>query len=98
MSLNFAPRAVFGTSRASSYVCGSCRRGLATSTRLQSGHSKWATIKHDKAKNDAAKNKQRSIFSHEIILATKRQSPRVCLSLPPSIGSPIAQWAALTPT
>ncbi|EOD52538.1 putative duf28 domain-containing protein [Neofusicoccum parvum UCRNP2] len=75
MSLNFAPRAVFAASRASSYVCGSCRRGLATSTRLQSGHSKWATIKHDKAKNDAAKNKQRSIFSHEIILATKLGGP-----------------------
>ncbi|KAL1633946.1 hypothetical protein SLS56_002537 [Neofusicoccum ribis] len=75
MSLNFAPRAVFGASRASSYVCGSCRRGLTTSTRLQSGHSKWATIKHDKAKNDAAKNKQRSIFSHEIILATKLGGP-----------------------
>lgn len=80
MSLPFAPRAVSRALRSPNYVCGACRRGLTTSTRLQSGHSKWATIKHDKAKNDAAKNKQRSVFSHEIILATKRES--VILFLP----------------
>lgn len=72
MSLPFASRALFRASHSSTHVCGACRRGLTISTALQSGHSKWATIKHDKAKNDAAKNKQRSVFSHEIILATKR--------------------------
>ncbi|KAL1640497.1 hypothetical protein SLS58_006847 [Diplodia intermedia] len=75
MSLPLAPRAVSRALRSPSYVCGACRRGLTTSTRLQSGHSKWATIKHDKAKNDAAKNKQRSVFSHEIILACKLGGP-----------------------
>ncbi|OJD36469.1 uncharacterized protein BKCO1_1100095 [Diplodia corticola] len=75
MSLPLAPRAAFRALRPPSHVCGACRRGLTTSTRLRSGHSKWATIKHDKAKNDAAKNRQRSVFSHEIILATKLGGP-----------------------
>ncbi|KAH7058881.1 transcriptional regulator TACO1-like protein [Macrophomina phaseolina] len=75
MSLPFASRALFRASHSSTNVCGACRRGLTISTALQSGHSKWATIKHDKAKNDAAKNKQRSVFSHEIILATKLGGP-----------------------
>ncbi|MBE7181476.1 MAG: YebC/PmpR family DNA-binding transcriptional regulator [Terriglobus roseus] len=39
--------------------------------RVVSGHSKWATIKHDKAKNDGAKNKQRSNLAKEIALASK---------------------------
>ncbi|EON61561.1 hypothetical protein W97_00776 [Coniosporium apollinis CBS 100218] len=62
---------------ADNYVCQLCRKPRAFSTRtsLQSGHSKWATIKHDKGKNDAAKNKQRSVFSHEIANASKFYGP-----------------------
>lgn len=48
---------------------------MSTSASLQSGHNKWSTIKHDKGKNDAAKNKQRSIFSHEISTASKIFGP-----------------------
>ncbi|OCK79553.1 YebC-like protein [Lepidopterella palustris CBS 459.81] len=60
-----------------SYTCSACRssRFLSTSTPLRSGHSKWATIKHDKAKNDASKNKQRADFSHEISTACKMFGP-----------------------
>lgn len=46
-------------------------RVLSTSASLQSGHSRWSTIKHDKAKNDSLKNKQRSVFAHEIANASK---------------------------
>jgi hypothetical protein len=46
-------------------------RALSTTSPLLSGHSKWATIKHDKAKNDSAKNKQRSVLSTIITNASK---------------------------
>ncbi|CCE63578.1 hypothetical protein TPHA_0F00920 [Tetrapisispora phaffii CBS 4417] len=36
-----------------------------------SGHNKWSTIKHDKAKNDAEKNKLFSKFANQIQLAVK---------------------------
>lgn len=54
-------------------MCRQCRqtRVLSTSASLQSGHSRWSTIKHDKAKNDSLKNKQRSVFAHEIANASK---------------------------
>ncbi|KAI9677671.1 MAG: hypothetical protein M1817_006626 [Caeruleum heppii] len=32
-----------------------------------SGHNRWSTIKHDKGKNDALKNKQRSVLSQELM-------------------------------
>lgn len=50
-------------------------RGFATSTFLQSGHSRWSKIKHDKAKVDAGKNRQRSIFAHEIATASRIFGP-----------------------
>ncbi|KAF4556717.1 Transcriptional regulator-like protein [Elsinoe fawcettii] len=37
--------------------------------------TRWSTIKHDKAKNDASKNKQRSQFAHEIATASKFFGP-----------------------
>ncbi|KAF2398247.1 glucose-1-phosphate adenylyltransferase [Trichodelitschia bisporula] len=46
-------------------------RPLSTSCARASGHNKWSTIKHDKAKNDALKNKKRSVFAHELELASK---------------------------
>ncbi|KAF2219392.1 transcriptional regulator TACO1-like protein [Elsinoe ampelina] len=50
-------------------------RGFHHSAITFSGHSRWSTIKHDKAKNDASKNKQRSQFAHEIATASKFFGP-----------------------
>ncbi|EMD59402.1 hypothetical protein COCSADRAFT_101945 [Bipolaris sorokiniana ND90Pr] len=50
-------------------------RCLSTSPALLSGHSKWATIKHDKAKNDAGKSKQRSLMTRDITNAVKLAGP-----------------------
>jgi YebC/PmpR family DNA-binding regulatory protein len=46
-------------------------RCLSTTPSLQSGHSKWSSIKHDKAKNDAGKSKQRSLMTRDITNAVK---------------------------
>jgi hypothetical protein len=40
-----------------------------------SGHSRWSTIKHDKAKNYKAKSKQRVVYSDEITLSSRRTYP-----------------------
>lgn len=42
-----------------------------TATQL-SGHNKWSTIKHDKAKNDSQKNKLFSQFAQRISIAVKQ--------------------------
>lgn len=49
-------------------VCSSTRmcRSITTYATLRSGHSRWSTIKHDKAKKDASKTKQRTVLSKEI--------------------------------
>lgn len=52
------------------FVCDKCR-GLTTTSFLSSGHNKWSTIKHDKAKNDKAKSKERQMVSKEISSATQ---------------------------
>jgi hypothetical protein len=57
----------------SSYICARCA-GLSTSGALASGHNRWSKIKHEKGAVDAKKNKQRSIFAHEIATASKCQS------------------------
>ncbi|KAK5703224.1 hypothetical protein LTR97_004173 [Elasticomyces elasticus] len=58
------------------YTCRQCRlRALHTTTPLASGHNRWSKIKHDKAKVDATKNRQRSIFSQELALASKLFGP-----------------------
>ena len=58
------------------YTCPRCRsRAFATSPYVQSGHNRWSKIKHDKGKADAAKNRQRSIFAHEIATASKLFGP-----------------------
>lgn len=38
---------------------------------IRSGHNKWSTIKHDKAKNDAARNRINTKFANQIALAVK---------------------------
>nr|POE53321.1 putative transcriptional regulatory protein [Quercus suber] len=55
-----------------SYVCANCvARCFVTSPAGASGHNRWSKIKHDKAKVDATKNRQRSIFAAELALASK---------------------------
>lgn len=51
-----------------------CRQGrwLHLSAPLASGHNKWSSIKHDKAKNDSQKNKLFSQFAQRISLAVKQ--------------------------
>ena len=44
---------------------------FSTTTPNRSGHSKWATIKHDKARADAKKNKQRSVLAQQIELMVR---------------------------
>jgi YebC/PmpR family DNA-binding regulatory protein len=55
-------------------------RCLSSTTSLHSGHSKWATIKHDKAKNDAGKSKQRSLMTRDITNAVKLAGPNPVLN------------------
>lgn len=42
------------------------KRSLSTCPWLCSGHSKWATIKHDKAKKDSRVNRERVIYARDI--------------------------------
>jgi hypothetical protein len=50
-----------------------CRaRCFSSSAFVWSGHSKWATIKHDKGKNDKAKSSQRQLCAKDITNAVKR--------------------------
>ncbi|PLB49421.1 DUF28 domain protein [Aspergillus steynii IBT 23096] len=51
------------------------RRSLATTVPRLAGHSKWSTIKHDKAKNDKAKGNERGIVSKEISSAVQMRGP-----------------------
>jgi hypothetical protein len=61
--------------RSQGYICRTCRqtRLFSHTSILTSGHSKWATIKHDKARNDAATSRQRSAIAKEITFAVKRK-------------------------
>lgn len=57
-------------------LCSVClRRHLSASSALSSGHSKWATIKHDKARNDASRGRQRAALAKEISDACKASGP-----------------------
>ncbi|KZF21358.1 DUF28 domain protein [Xylona heveae TC161] len=68
------------------YVCRECRQ-FSTTVNLWSGHNKWSTIKHDKGKNDAKKNKQRTILAKEIAHASSlfgpdpNTNPRLALAI-----------------
>ncbi|KAJ5712697.1 hypothetical protein N7493_009165 [Penicillium malachiteum] len=67
-------------------VCNACR-SFSSAPALLSGHSKWATIRHDKAKNDKVKSKERQMVSKEISSATQlwgpdpKYNPRLTLAL-----------------
>ncbi|KAF2204362.1 DUF28-domain-containing protein [Delitschia confertaspora ATCC 74209] len=84
----FLPRRVLSVEEAARCVC---RRPVAryfsSSPPAWSGHSKWATIKHDKAKADNVKNKQRTIIAKDITNAVKisgpnpNTNPRLALAL-----------------
>ncbi|KAH7125619.1 transcriptional regulator-domain-containing protein [Dendryphion nanum] len=50
-------------------------RSFSSASAVWSGHSKWASIKHDKGKNDAAKSKQRSQMTKDITNAVKLGGP-----------------------
>ncbi|KIW97405.1 uncharacterized protein Z519_02797 [Cladophialophora bantiana CBS 173.52] len=51
-----------------------CRHWSSCQSR-PSGHSKWAKIKHDKGKADAAKSRVRTHLSADIIMASKLGGP-----------------------
>jgi YebC/PmpR family DNA-binding regulatory protein len=51
------------------------RRPFTCTTISSSGHNRWSKIKHDKGKNDAAKNRQRSIFAQEIATTSRMSGP-----------------------
>ncbi|KAJ5438930.1 uncharacterized protein N7458_009928 [Penicillium daleae] len=78
-------RSLLRQPRAGSF--GAVCRTFTSSTFLLSGHSKWSTIKHDKAKNDKAKSKERQMMSKEIASATQlwgadpKYNPRLTLAL-----------------
>lgn len=51
-------------------------RTFTSQSPRQSGHNRWSTIRHDKAKNDKAKSKERQIIAKEISNATQRRLSR----------------------
>lgn len=55
-------------------------RWLGNTTIRPSGHNRWSKIKHDKGKNDALKNRQRSVFAQEIATASKQFGPDPALN------------------
>lgn len=59
------------------YICPGCLHGrsFTTSPPTFSGHSKWATIKHDKARNDGRKNAVRNIIAKDIANASRAAGP-----------------------
>lgn len=58
------------------------RRSFSLTGFCSSGHNKWSTIKHDKARNDKAKSKERQMVGKEIASATQSMvilSPSHCV-------------------
>lgn len=51
---------------------GACRE-FKSSAMLFSGHNRWSTIRHDKAKNDKAKSKERQIVVKDLSSATQSE-------------------------
>jgi hypothetical protein len=51
-------------------ICSRCL--FSTTSAVQSGHSRWSKIKHDKGKADHSKGSQRNLLSKDIALASKR--------------------------
>lgn len=54
---------------------GACRE-FTSSVMLFSGHNRWSTIRHDKAKNDKAKSKERQVVVKDLSSATQSESAR----------------------
>ncbi|PYH94242.1 YebC-like protein [Aspergillus ellipticus CBS 707.79] len=52
-------------------------RGFASSAPWLAGHNRWSQIKHDKAKNDKAKSKERQLIGREISSATQMWGPDI---------------------
>lgn len=57
----------------SEYICLRCA-SFSMTDAVQSGHNRWSKIKHDKGAADMKKNAQRSQFSKDIYLASKRKN------------------------
>lgn len=53
---------------------GACRE-FNNSAIFFSGHNRWSTIRHDKAKNDKAKSKERQVIVKDISSATQSKFP-----------------------
>lgn len=58
------------TGRQGSKAC----REFNSGATLFSGHNRWSTIRHDKAKNDKAKSKERQAVVKDISSATQSES------------------------
>ncbi|KAL1970295.1 hypothetical protein VTN77DRAFT_5455 [Rasamsonia byssochlamydoides] len=74
MATAFGSRLARRPKFASQWVCDACH-SFSTSAVLLSGHNRWSQIKHDKAKNDKAKSKERQILTKEIINASQMWGP-----------------------
>ncbi|CRG86253.1 putative transcriptional regulatory protein ASA_2843 [Talaromyces islandicus] len=74
MAASLASRLAFRQRVPSQWVCDRCCT-FSTSALVSSGHSRWSTIRHDKAKNDKAKSKERGLLSQEIITASQLWGP-----------------------
>ncbi|GFF85289.1 probable transcriptional regulatory protein PERMA_0079 [Aspergillus udagawae] len=67
-------------------VCEICR-SFSSGAPLFAGHNRWSQIKHDKAKNDKAKSRERQTIAKEISSATQmwgadpKFNPRLTLAL-----------------
>lgn len=59
--------------RAGQQGSGACRE-FTRSAILLSGHNRWSTIRHDKAKNDKAKSKERQVVVKDLSNATQSES------------------------
>ncbi|KAF5094906.1 hypothetical protein D0Z03_001965 [Geotrichum reessii] len=80
----FSHRLVTFTSRVPFRAC-ACAAPFSTTAVVRSGHNKWSTIKHDKAKNDAQRNKVNLKCASLIAVAA-----RVGGSIDPSINFRLA--------
>ncbi|KAH6684565.1 transcriptional regulator TACO1-like protein [Halenospora varia] len=56
------------------FLCSRCRQ-ISTTPVIQSGHSRWSKIKHDKGAADNKKSKTYAALVHEIALVSKTDGP-----------------------
>ncbi|SMN22488.1 similar to Saccharomyces cerevisiae YGR021W Putative protein of unknown function [Maudiozyma saulgeensis] len=68
---------VFGRTVTRVTITPSVLRPLTTTVPNWSGHNKWSTIKHDKMKNDSAKNKMINKYVNQIMVAIKLKDTRL---------------------